>query len=106
MKQLLFCILLVLLPCLPLQAQSNATQQAQVPGHQYPQWLVVRILQEARPALQPTTGMNLGQMIQAYRNGSVTIEYLCRDETDICRGVYRVSAEAGGIITISIEDTF
>jgi hypothetical protein len=101
-----FTLLAAVLPCSvsTLSAQqAGASPQANPTAQVFPQWLVVAVLQEARPILQPSIGLNLGQMIQAYRNGGITIEYLCRCAEDQTKGVYRVGF-GGGSVLINIMD--
>jgi hypothetical protein len=105
MKKVFLFLCLAFAANLAVRAQTTNSVPTAAQQNGFPQWLVVRILQEARPVLQPVTGLNLGQMIQAYRNGGLTISYICRDELDVCKGVYRVVA-GGGDVTIVVVDSF
>jgi hypothetical protein len=75
---------------------SSTTSQSAV----LPNALVVRILHDAQPFFNAQTGINLGQLIQAYRNGTCTIVLVATNPPT--NNVFRV--RMGGLDTIIIID--
>lgn len=76
--------------------QANNTPYSGSQSAPIPQNLVVKILQEARDYF----GMSLGQMIQAYRSGDCTIQWM---QTNPPSMTFRVTY-GGNHINIIIED--
>jgi lysophospholipase L1-like esterase len=74
---------------------NNSSQAAAMPN-----WLVVRILHQAQPYFNAQSGINLGQLIQQYRNGNCTIALVAT--TPPTSNVYRVSF-GGALIDVLID---
>ena len=108
MKQLLFLCGIVL----ALMIGSNQAAKAQNNGNPiYPAWVTtgqipqnvaVHLVQEVRPMLQQAFGLSLGQLIQRYNNGQLTIVIETTSPPTVV--VFRVSY--GGISIEIIDDSF
>ncbi len=68
-----------------------------------PSLLMARVRIAARPWLQQTFGLSMGQIIQKYNNGEITVVYLPTSPPSAVLS-FRVTYEGGAII-ISIEDS-
>ena len=109
MKKLLFAAVLGLIGTCAVQAQNpngpstgsgsgngQGWQQSPVLTWQH----VQRALREARQWAQQNFGLSLGQMIQEYQAGNLTVELV---ETNPPSWTVRVAYD-GNVITIALED--
>jgi hypothetical protein len=83
---------------LPVRIWLDNGAQAAIPP-----LLIVRVRIAARPWLQQTFGLSMGQIIQKYNNGEITVVYLPTSPPSAVLS-FRVSY-GGGLIIIEIDDS-
>lgn len=110
MKNIVAALALILLTACTVVAQNNGNGGAPSGNANWPAWvqnggqvphqMALRVVREARQWGQQNFGLNLGQMIQKYMIGELTLEMVATSPPSL---TFRVSY-GGSIAIVQLED--